>query len=615
MPNVPSAYDYIASKISSLKDAYPSLRNKPNEYVFSALAVKANYYKNPALVLNENDFDDIIVDGQFDGGVDILLSDPNTETSDLVIGQSKYYQSISTDDIFNALTKMASFYKDMKSGHYEQVNAKVQARFLSLDSEVGEESKIQFVFYTSAPQNNIRRDRLKKKFAELFEDASNFEVYIYFGPDVVSEIKESESRRPTVESGKIRIDEADNYLFYGDHAAFVNASAFSIKSLYAQHNTNLLSRNLRYHVSGRTIDKGIEETINNSPETFWIKNNGITIVCDEFSIDGREVKLKNFSIVNGGQTTFMIHKNRNVSESRDFYVPCKIIENCGETEDEKNLFSLEIAKATNSQKAIKPIDLKANSPEQVRFSQAMREVGIFYQTKRGEAVPNAFKNAYLNTDLAEIGKLCLSAIFQMPGTSRNKPSSLYLPQYYDTVFNGNQSIVAKLCRELLYIDYYFRKGFQSRFDSENRSRPNAQDRIAFAHNSRTICIAFVALAARYYLGNITNDDIADVFAASRREPPYTQVYEDFKDINGLAYFINPVVFANKNAYDDVLYKLFMLIINAGINYYSMMARFEEGLIISNFLKKDKNYYGILESGWDASLEAGINNIFNSISVE
>ena len=613
MPIVPSAYDYISAKISSLKDAYPSFRGKPDDYVFFFLSVKSNYYKNPALVLNENDFDDIIVDGQYDGGVDILLSDPNTETSDLVIGQSKYYQSISTDDVFNALTKMASFYKDMLSGHYEQVNAKVQSRFLSLASEVGEESKIQFVFYTSAPQNNIRKDRLKKKFTELFDDASNLEVYIYFGPDVVSEIKESESRRPTVETGKIMIDETNNYLSYGDHAAFVNASAFSLKSLYAQHNTNLLSRNLRYHVSGRQIDKGIEDTINNSPETFWIKNNGITIVCDEFTLDGREVKLKNFSIVNGGQTTYMIHKNRNVSESRDFYVPCKIIENCGETEDQKNLFSLEIAKATNSQKAIKPIDLKANSPEQVRFSQAMREIGVFYQTKRGEVVPNAFKTAYQNTDLAEIGKLCLSAVFQMPGTSRNKPSTLYLPQYYDIIFNGNQSAIAKLSRELLYIDYYFRKEFQRRFDSENRSRPNSQDRIAFAHNSRTICIAFVALAARYYQGNVSNDDLADIFAASRHEPPYTQVYEDLKDLGGISYFIDPTVFADKNACDELLYKLFMLIINAGINYYSMMARFEEGLIISNFLKKDRNYYGILESGWDATLDVGLSNIFDEFS--
>lgn len=243
----------------------------------------------------------------------------------------------------------------------------------------------------------------------------------------------------------------------------------------------------------------------------------------------------------------------------------------------------------------------------------MRDAGIYYQTKRGEIIPAAFKAAYLNTDLAEIGKLCLSAIFQMPGTSRNKPSSLYMPQYYDLVFDGNQSTIANLSKELLYIDYYFRKEFQKRFDFENKNRPSSQTRIAFAHNSRTICIAFVALAARYYQGNITDADLADIFAASRREPPYAQVYDATKNLGNIYYFIPPAVFADKDAYDEVLYKLFMIIINAGINYYSMMARFEEGLIISNFLKKDKNYYGILESGWMGSMETGIKSIFERLS--
>lgn len=613
MPIIQNPYDYISGKINALKDTFPSLRNKPDDYVFSALAVKSNYYKNPALVLNETDFDEFIVDGQYDGGVDVLLSDPNSETSDMVIGQSKYYQSISFDDAFNALTKMASFYKDMMQGHYEHVNEKVQARFLSLYSDVGEESKIQFVLYTSAPQNNIRKDRLTKKFKDLFVDidSSNFEVIILFGPDIVSEIKESESRRPTVESGKIKIDERDNYLLYGDTAAIVNVSAFSIKSLYAQHNTNLLSRNLRYHVSGRVIDKAIEETIRDNPEAFWLRNNGITIICDEFRIDGKEVKLKNFSIVNGGQTSYMIHKSKFVSETRDFYLPCKIIETAGNSEDEKNLFSLEIAKATNSQKAIKQIDLKANSPEQVRFSQAMREAGIFYQTKRGEIVPAGYKIAYQNSDLAEIGKLCLSAIFQMPGSSRNKPSSLYTPQYYDLIFDSNQSQIATLCKEFLYIDYYFRNIFQKRFDAENRNQPNAQDRIAFAHNSRTICTAFVAFSARYWQGNITIDDLQTIFSASRHEPPYPQLYDIFKKLDNVTSLFPANVFADKSVYDEILYKLFMLIINAGIMCFTMASRYEEGLIISNYLKKDKNYYSILESQWP-TLEMQIRDVFNNI---
>ncbi len=140
MPTITtSAYELICEKISATKRMYPSLRNKPDDYVFSALCIKANMFKNPALVLRESDFEDMIVDGQYDGGVDILLTDPNSDNSDLVIAQSKFYSSISNEDVLNAMIKMVLFYKDMQQGHYEIVNEKVQRRFLSLHSELGEE--------------------------------------------------------------------------------------------------------------------------------------------------------------------------------------------------------------------------------------------------------------------------------------------------------------------------------------------------------------------------------------------------------------------------------------------------------------------------------------------
>ena len=152
-----SAYDEIADKIKFMKTRYPFLRDKPDHYVFSALCVEANFYKNPENVISDSDFADIIVDGQSDGGADILLSDPNSDECDLVVGQSKFHKTISQDTVINAVLKMARFYKDMLSGHYEQFNSLVQSRFLTLYSDVGEESKIHFVFYTSAPNKHRSR--------------------------------------------------------------------------------------------------------------------------------------------------------------------------------------------------------------------------------------------------------------------------------------------------------------------------------------------------------------------------------------------------------------------------------------------------------------------------
>ena len=622
MPTRTEAYDYIVRKIQSMKETYPSLRSRTDSYVFSALCVKAHFYKNPALFLSEEDFDEIIVDSQYDGGVDILLSDPNAEGADFVIGQSKFCQAISSEAVLNAMIKMAHFYKDMVSGRYERVNERVQRRFLSLYSEIGDESKIHFVFYTSAPKGRISLERIERKFKEELTGFDAIETSILFASDIEEEIRESESRRPTVENGKIRIDEADNYLQYGENAAIVNVSAYSIKQLYAQHSTNLLSRNLRYHIAGKSaginVDKDIEDTICKNPESFWLKNNGITMICDHFDIDGKEVKLRNFSIVNGGQTTYVLHKSPNINETHDLYLPCKIIKTMGESDDEKNAFSLAIAQAANSQKAIKQIDLKANSPEQVRFAQAMREAGVFYQTKRGEQVPKNYREPYKNTDLREVGKLCLAAVFQLPCTSRAKPSTLYQDKYYSPIFKGNQSEqarIARICKELLYVDYYFKTRFQPKFDRENVDLPDSNVRISFAHNARTICIAFVALAGRYYQSNISDQILQTVFSSAQSEMTAELAYKALRDLGELRVLLSPHLTPNTDIYDRVLDELFLAIINAGITSYSIIVgQLDSTLTVVNFLKRaDKNYYDILRAHWGtlrSQIKSTLSNIDN-----
>lgn len=593
-------YDYIIDKINSLKKIYPSLRSRTENYIFSALCVKAHFYKNPALILNENDIAEIIVDGKNDGGTDILLTDPNSESSDLVIGQSKFYKTITTEQVRDAMIKMAQFYKDMTAGNYEQVNFRVQHQFVTLKAEVGDESKIHFVFYTSASKKNINKARIEKIFREQFIDSSAIEVSILFAADIVEEIREAEAIQPTVEYGKIRIDKTGNYLLYGDDAAIVNVSAFSVKELYAKHNINLLSLNLRYHVKGGNVDKAILGTIKNNPASFWLKNNGITIICDNFRIDGREVHLENFSIVNGGQTTYLLNKSDFLNAAQDFYLSCKIIKNIAK---DKIQFSLDIAEAANSQKAIKPADLKANAPEQRSFAQTMREVGIFYQTKRGEVIPKKYNATYLHTKLDEVGKLCMAAIFQEPCKSRNNPSAAYKnDKYYNPIFKGNQKQIAQFCKELLYMDDYFRKKFLKKFDTENRGTPNSEIRIPFAHLSRTICIAFVALAARYYQGNLADKDVTALISS----PTVPDVYKKLRNLDDMKFLLPVKLYTD--AYDAVLDKLFSAIIEEGSLAYSYARDSNPTLTETNFIKDDKKYYDILIRRW-VTFSTTINKIF------
>ena len=605
-----SDYSFILSKIDAMKKESPFLRDKSNDFVFSALCAKSIFFKNPAFVLTDNDYEEIIVDGPYDGGVDVLLSDPTSEESDIILGQSKFYEeSIKEQEVLDALMKMWLFYKDMNFGHYEQANPTVQRRFLSLLSEASEDSKVHFVFFTSAPKGRISTKRIREKFSgQISENCPNFEVDIYFGADIVDEIKEAESRRPCVESGSLIIDNSGNYLTYGDDAIIVNVSAYSVKKLYALHSSTLLAKNLRYFIKSKYIDDGIKKTITDSPDCFWYRNNGITIICDDFDVDGKEVKLINFSVINGGQTTYLLYKNPQIDEENNFFLQCKIIKSQGDNEDEKSIFSLEIAKATNSQKPIKNIDLKANAPEQLRFAQALRDVGVFYQTKRGEDVPKDYKDAYKNTDMVEIGKLCLCALFQMPCSSRNKPSKMYEEKYYNPMFKGDQQQISSICRELLYIDYYFRNVYIKEFDKANENELDKETRISFAHNARTICIAFAAFAARYHNKNITEEDISLIEKAANPNSDDDTLYDVCCDLGQMKSLFSSEIFNDKNKFDNIITALFNAIIDDGVRSYTVDRRRDPSVTATNYLKKDKNYYVILSDYW-RDLRQEINNAF------
>lgn len=590
-------YEFISQKIDDLKRDRIFLRDKNNEFVFTALCVKANFYKNPAFSFDGEELVDTLVDGSYDGGVDAILSDPNSDNNDIVLVQSKFYKDISTDAIQAAVNKMIDFYNRMESGNYETTRIEVQNRYLSLAADVGDESKVVFAFYTSAPKKGIRTKTIEKKFNDTFKDTEKYELRLLFAEDVVEEIKEAEATKALVESDCIDLDRAGNILYYGDDdqfSAIVNVSAFSLKKLYAKYSNVLLSRNLRYFIRKQDIDNAIKETIKDNPDSFWFKNNGITIICDDFDISGKELKMTNFSIINGGQTTRLIHKS-DVNEQNNFFLPCKVIKTCGGDENTRQEFILDIAKATNSQKAIKQIDLKSNAPEQIRFGIEMRNIGVYYQLKRGDVVSKNYQEDYLHTDLGSVGKLCLAGIFQLPAKSRNKPNDMYLPMYYNPIFNSDQHKVAAIAKDLLYINYMFQKRFIKEFVKTYRDDRSCEGIIPFATNSRTACISFVALVLRYFQDNINDKKMGEIFSYFERQEGYkTYIYDIVRDIDNVNSLLS--IIDGKDV-DCVIQQLFEKFINDGFAYFKIKKDQDSSLTPSNFFKDDRSYFYILRSFW------------------
>ena len=106
------------------------------------------------------------------------------------------------------------------------------------------------------------------------------------------------------------------------------------------------------------------------------------------------------------------------------------------------------------------------------------------------------------------------------------------------------------------------------------------------------------MASRYYYKNLTDTDLKVIFDYTNKDKSYDEYFYDiFKDIEGYKNILPKKIFNDKDKYDEILYKLFEIIIFAGSKYYDIKKEVDNTLSESNFLKKDGNYYAILKTEW------------------
>ena len=226
--------------------------------------------------------------------------------------------------------------------------------------------------------------------------------HISFGLDIEYEIMEIENPKEYVDEAVIKLDAPNNYMRFGaEESLIVNISAFSLKNLYEQYGyRGLFAQNLRYYVKNAKIDGNIVESIQEHPENFWYYNNGVILICDDYRIEENCILVRNFSIINGGQTTKLVGETE---FAQDFYIQCKIIKNKYESVDDRLEFIANVAEATNTQKPIKDKDLIANRIEQRLLKKQLADAGIYCQIKRGEKVNKKLYPApWQNTTVASL---------------------------------------------------------------------------------------------------------------------------------------------------------------------------------------------------------------------
>lgn len=167
-------------------------------------------------------------------------------------------------------------------------------------------------------------------------------------------------------------DEAAEYEY-----ALTAIPGAALDFVYDRFGARLLEANVRsfLSVTGK-VNRGIRDTLRNSPDRFMAYNNGIVVVADEARLgktaDGGPglLWLKGMQIVNGGQTTASIYFTRKKDPDiklAQVRVPAKIIILRSEDAAAEEQLIADISRYANSQNAVKVSDLSANKPFHVEL--------------------------------------------------------------------------------------------------------------------------------------------------------------------------------------------------------------------------------------------------------
>ena len=368
---------------------------------------------------------------------------------------------------------------------------------------------IEFIVITDYVPLMKERHNILKEIQQLKSDLSYVSYRILFGNDIENEILEIEDPKEYVDSATIQIDSDTNVIRFGEEKSMiVNVSAISIKNLYQNYGyRGLFSQNLRYYVKNAKIDSSIQTTIQERPDDFWYFNNGIIIICDDYSVEGKTIRLNHFSIINGGQTTYLLGET---DFDKDFYLQCKIIKNTKTTNNERIDFISDVAEATNTQKPIKAKDLIANRREQRMLKVQLAEENVFCSIKRGQKVnKRIYKEPWQNTNNEEIAQLIYSYVYQQPGIARNNKATLTSDEEkYTLIFKKVYS--TDLLVDLLKMKTFYKLWIKKiQKDNEDLSSEDEPDTIkaGLAKNGMMFMVAILGMISKIayhedYLNNL-----------------------------------------------------------------------------------------------------------------
>ena len=533
------------------------------EFLFTIEMADLFYYKGN---IGEVDIKTRYTDGTGDGGIDFICTD-NDKVSLL---QGKSGENLTLDDIKHLFNKMKDTVTAFEHKKYDSYSSILKSAYINAVDSMPSDYSIELVLFST---NEISEDIRNAVYSYAENDLSDFYVIIYDRNEI--EAKSVDINYDLIQYGDLNLylnaDKKNNVLSYGENGAIVNIMASSLKRLYVKDVKNgLFNYNLREHINQKNVDEGIDETIKKEREKFWYFNNGITIGCKDFKIDGSKLKLYDFSIINGAQTTTKIGKSKIIDEEHDFSVVCKIVK-ASKLDSADSDFINQIAEKSNSQKPIKFRDLKSNAKEQriLQKNSANNKYPLSIEIKRGVIPDNSKKvDKWQRITNEYLGQLVLACLFQCPGTARTEKNKIFSNTItYNKIFR-RKDIDYNTLYDLVRLSSIY-----DEFATEFISKCSDMDYIAVVNNAKLSILAICVFLIKKQKRIISNSKD-------------THLKDD--NLTGLLITDYP-----KDDLNEKLYDLFEFLVRQ-INIIYHKKEVDLKLTsYSNFLKSDSNYELIL----------------------
>lgn len=184
-----------------------------------------------------------------------------------------------------------------------------------------------------------------------------------------------------------------------------------LAEIYDRWGSRLLESNVRSFLQVRgNVNKGIRDTIRDTPHMFFSYNNGISATADNIEVDTTThglilTKAENLQIVNGGQTTASLHAAyKSYREQLDeVYVQIKLTITPRDISEE---VVPKISEYANSQNKVNAADFFSNHPFHIRVEELSRrilapsgdsnyrETKWFYERARGQFADERSKRSH-----------------------------------------------------------------------------------------------------------------------------------------------------------------------------------------------------------------------------